>query len=437
VKSPLDNTQLILVRLGSRSLEHFVRWLNHEDALIELREKCTLSVPRFDYPATEPLVALILADKGDDILYVAVAHRGHPRATDIEAQIKFEDGQRVSPKENLSRLRNAVSPRYARYCTDEHVTSGGVLPPTISKEFLKALLADRPELRKSLETALAKTTDSFPDATDEQKFVFQQQKDAVQIALTIAKIHRHDYLKIEGQPSIDRSFLSQIKANRRTGLTENTILNHDSKRFPFLEPLRQLRHTVARFGDDRVRLDVIFAHNEMLETVTGADLIYFNATYQAFVFVQYKALDSAGTSTYRLDSRLEKQIKKMERLRKRSTNKINASELTPMAYRLGSEFLFVKFCERQDDLVGDDTLISGYYIPVDYFNRLNAGKTGGGAVITKEALNRSLSNTDFSAMVRNAWIGSGISQYDAIKDLIETNIATGRAVTVAIEKTIS
>jgi hypothetical protein len=433
----LEETQVILVRLDARKLEHFKSWLNKDQSDPAFRERCTLSVPSFEFSPNRPLLALISKSDGYAIEHVAIAHRGHPRATDIESQIRFQYGISVEQPTSLLELKSRVKRGSVRFFTDELLATGGVLPPTVSRDIIAGLLDGRDNLRRHLERALQPKDRAFEDATEVRRFTFQQQKDAAQIAFQIAGLNRHRWLKFSGTPTLEQSFLDQLEPKGR-GLTENTILNHDAKRFPFLTPLIPLHHTVARFGDERVRLDLIFAHSEKLEKVTGADLIYFNATYRAFVLVQYKALDEAGESRYKLDTRLAAQIAKMEKLRGWSKAVKAKETLLPNAYRLGEEFLFLKFCERQQDLIGDQDLIPGHYIPVAYFNRLNEAGIlqgpEGGAVITKEALNRCLSNTEFTAMVKSAWIGSSIEQFAAIQEVIEANIADGRAMTVAVEE---
>lgn len=113
------------------------------------------------------------------------------------------------------------------------------------------------------------------------------QKEAVSTALHFAGIDRKplaEWTPAEGK----RSFLDGLpKAYAR----EDQMIFHDMGHVPGLEKIKSSITGTATFANVRVRLDVILANRTRLEEQTGSDLIYYNATYQSFVLVQYKAME--------------------------------------------------------------------------------------------------------------------------------------------------
>ena len=73
-----------------------------------------------------------------------------------------------------------------------------------------------------------------------------------------------------------------------------------------------MQHSSAVFSNDRVTLTVVMANKLPLEQQLGADLIYCNETYGAFVIIQCKVARAKGVR-FRLPNRqLDEELKRME-----------------------------------------------------------------------------------------------------------------------------
>jgi hypothetical protein len=94
-----------------------------------------------------------------------------------------------------------------------------------------------------------------------------------------------------GKPS---SFLQGLPGAR---VREDVMILKDFTSLPGFEAIRDAPHIAAMVfenpSDRRQKLTVIMANRQPLEEQTGADLIYYNETYRAFVLVQYKAMEEA------------------------------------------------------------------------------------------------------------------------------------------------
>lgn len=188
------------------------------------------------------------------------------------------------------------------------------------------------------------------------------------------------------------------------------------------------------FTSPNRRLDLIFAHRERLEELTGADFIYYNATFRSFVMVQYKLLEEErGREIYRINQHMHDQMAAM-RTHAPIPNPTPEPD-DPSAYRLGHEACFWKFVAKQPDLETDQNLIPGYYLPLSLLQKSVQRGLRGGQIIVPEELPRALSNTAFATLVRDAWVGTAVAQTDALERLVRSTLAGGRGVTLAIHQT--
>lgn len=182
------------------------------------------------------------------------------------------------------------------------------------------------------------------------------------------------------------------------------------------------------------RLDLIFAHREPLEEITGADFIYYNATFSSFVLVQYKLLEESGDrEIYRINQHMRDQ---MSQMRASAPLPIPPpDDAAPDDFRLGHEACFWKFVSRQADLEADQALIPGYYLPLSLLQKSVQLGVRGGELIEPAELPRSLSNTAFAILVRDAWVGTTGAQTNALQQLITSILSDRRGLTLAIHTT--
>jgi hypothetical protein len=191
-----------------------------------------------------------------------------------------------------------------------------------------------------------------------------------------------------------------------------------------------------------LQLEVLVANRTPLEMQTGADLLYFNATYESFVFVQYKVMEKLRTSgvreaIYRLpNAQLAAEIGRMDVLLKQigATGKPTNRH----GFRLHENPFYLKLCPRMTIHPDDVSLTPGMYVPLEQWRFIEkdsdlVGPRGGRAVSYRN-LGRYLDNTDFSNLVRDAWIGTTPPQSAIVGPLIQTVLSEGKAVVIAVKR---
>jgi hypothetical protein len=180
------------------------------------------------------------------------------------------------------------------------------------------------------------------------------------------------------------------------------------------------------------RLDLIFAHRTPLEEISGADFIYFNVTFNSFVLVQYKLLEKEGNREFfRLNDHMRMQLGLMEQF---VSALAGLPEITtPNDYRIGHDACFWKFALRHDNLQTDNGLIPGYYLPLDLLRRSIAVGPRGGETIAPKELPRALSNTDFTTLVRDGWVGTTTERTSILQDKVRDLLSENRGVTIAVQ----
>jgi len=91
-----------------------------------------------------------------------------------------------------------------------------------------------------------------------------------------------------------RSFLDGLPGAK---VREDAMLLADFSTFPGFQPVGEVSHHARKVfenpNDPSIRVTVVMANRLPLEEQTGADLIYFNEAYRAFVMVQYKAMEKS------------------------------------------------------------------------------------------------------------------------------------------------
>jgi hypothetical protein len=434
----VDRAQVIIARVPARDWPGFLEWAQTDPSRsVEFRRHgtYTLAIRAFEHSTIQPLVALLIPEGSKRVAMIAAAYRGRYPAAAGLSQLEVRHAVPIPSGSShfvLARLRTCVlasKPALRRYFTEEMLTLGGLLSPSLSTELQKNLWEGHAELRELLVLAFIQELESLPDTNEQRRFVFQQQSDAARLAFAIARVNPDENLRLAGPIDIQRSFLQQLEPSPR--LSEEQVLRWDAARFPGMAALAQFRPDVRTFESGRRRLDLIFAHREPLEKLTGADFIYYTTTFRAYVLVQYKLLETIeNREIYRINDHMRQQIQQMRQYVPAPATP--AQHADPLNFRLGHEACYWKFVSRHADLEGDQNLIPGHYLPLGLLETSVTTGVRDGQLIVPEELPRKLSNTDFATLVRDAWIGTAADASHSLESLIGQTLEGHRGLTVAI-----
>ena len=434
----LEELQVHITRLEQSRYEELL--LHYEttgnDDLFDYDSRSNFSTPvsHFTTSKNKSLFSIIIGKGSELITAVTIANRGNRAGTGL-SQIELQQPYKLGVEIGLNEIVDALSNKVKRFAKPDILQIGGILSAGVSKEIIESILNKDKGVITHL-TALLKPSNFTQELSDEQRFILQQQEDAVLTCLDIAEVSR-DELQLEiTEPSI--SFLDNIKQDDYSHREIELIIN-DADKFPFGPKIKQSTATTRSFETMDSRVDIIFAHTTKLETITGSDLIYYNTKHKSFIFVQYKALEGDGyRATYRPDENFGNEVENIKNLRT-VLDKIKPEESNDpkIAYRFNSEAFYLKFCERKQHLLDEKNLAIGMYLPFEYFEELD--KHGalrgprGGTIIGKEQIGRYLTNTEFIHCVKSGFIGSEIAQSKEIEKIITATLEGKKGLIMAIE----
>jgi hypothetical protein len=334
---------------------------------------------------------------------------------------------------SLEALETALGSRFHRFLWDRAL-EGGILPPATASAVVAALIEVQASFGRALEASLTEQTSTAVDLTGDALQAAAQETDAVRLAADIAKVPR-PLLRAE-RPDGQRSFLERVQALRAP---ESTAIAYDAMRFLDFDRIDSPSGVVS-FTRGQEQLVVINVNTQPLETTKGADLIYVNERLDSIVLVQYKTMKDDGSAdgeaVYRPDRRLAGQLSRMEQI------PVLDSDGSPEQYRLHPGCAYIKLCSHVTAMSGEaNQLVSGMYIPIDYWKALSSSPQvegpRGGKLFSYRTVNRHITNDLFVSLVRGAWIGTRGQASIDLTDEIVAALSSGRSVTVATQRRIS
>jgi hypothetical protein len=271
--------------------------------------------------------------------------------------------------------------------------------------------------------------------TPQKREALAFEKEMVGTALSFSGIDRRE-MQDWSLPSDSASFLDGLPQVR---MREDAMVMHDMRVVPGFEYIRPVAKSAAVFQSGEITLTLVLANHLAIEEQLGADLLYFNETYQSFTLIQYKAMEpgDASSAVFRLpNERLTEEIARMRdhltRLRECRPNEHCEG------FRLLENPFFLKLCPRMEFEPADTGLVRGMYLPLDYWDLIERDprKVGprGGRLVSFENVGRYFDNTSFIPLVANGWIGTTAEQSDVLKPIVRQLVAEGRSLTVAVAR---
>ncbi len=411
----------LVIRLPDNRLDLFERHVAHQ---VEFGQP----VSYFPHANTTPILCFVFV--ADNLTHLAHGYAGQGAGSQMRT-VRLYKMLKLRLPLSRAQLLGDTNGQF-RAALAARFEYEGLLTEKGREHLIKLLLRVAPESREILDLFSEDFADKLEGLSPSVRKNLAAQKEAVMTAILLAgqgfdrKVGREWKLK-EGQ----RSFLDGLPGVR---LSEDKMIFHDMRRFPGFEAMEESVKGSIVFSSASETLTIVLANRDPLEQLTGADLIYYNDTYDSFVFVQYKALDDRYNNSYRPDSQLEEELQRMESLLKYTgQGKITCCD----DFRLHGNPFFLKLCQRNDFEPESTELTMGMYIPLEYWNLLV--ETGqiegprGGMAATFDNVGRYLSNSEFATLVAKAWVGSNPAQSAMLNPLISETIQTGRAVVYAVK----
>lgn len=391
-------------------------------------------VPDFKGSRSAPLVVFIEGEE-NKITHVAFGTGGIRAGTDLR-KLKLSDIRTINRQITFQELLTKATSRVHKHIA--HVIEhGGILPPKSFTSLYDLIVSIDPNIDGMLRRFSPRRSEAIQNLGKEKLSALASQKEAVNTALQLAGMDRKPLLEWTPETSsTPKSFLEGLPS---AYLREDQVIANDLQSFPGLEYVRPLLTGGATFEDKRIKLDVLLANRLELEKQTGADLIYYNGTYNSFVLVQYKMMEKDASEEdfiYRLpNTQLTEEIARMDKMLEHIKKKGGAQNRHE--YRLSGNPFFIKLCPRitmEPDSIG---LSPGMYFTLDHWRFLETDEDlvgpKGGRRVGYFNVGRKINNTDFAFLVKNAWVGSTPSESALIEELVKEIISTGKSLILAVK----
>ena len=377
-------------------------------------------VPVFHHSRRAPLAVFASFEDGR-ITHIADGRKGQFAGTGL-VRLNLEDLQALRSPVPFYEILSGIKTRFKQH-VKTRFDQGGLLPPKSLGALVDRLIELDPSLASRLARFSARRTEALEHLAPPARESLAFQKEALGLALRIAKLPNDDLLEWQPRDGEQRSFLDGLPGAQ---VREDAMLLADFSTFPGLQPIREVSHYGSKVfssaQDPSIQLTVIMANRLPLEQQTGADLIYFHETYRSFVMVQYKAMDKRDDEfefRWQPEDQFSNEIKRMEILLEKL--KKTPSGRAPDGYRFTENPFFLKFCPRTVFNPDDMGLFRGIYLPLDLWRRADAAGrftgTRGGKVLTYENVGRRLNNTEFITLVAGSWVGTSIEQSAVLEEL--------------------
>lgn len=369
-------------------------------------------------------VALLLY--GDRVKWIGQARGGHAITT-------FDRVVTVDQIEEIDEVRSselaAVLPKRHRGLLDRR----GVLPPAGARALVDALVDLRPSVADLIGRLQQPNGLRLPRGRRGE--ILSQERDGLGLLLDIGGVGRN-VLRAWTPPPAGVPFLSGMP---ETPALEDHLIAHDIDRFS--DWLSVPTDDVAWRGYEGGgrRMFVMNANRTPVEQTLGVDVVYWNEQEKAFVLVQYKKMtrvqngkNRSGATRYkdvfRPDRNLADELKRM--------TAIDAlCETQSGDFRLLPTPCWLKLCRFGTQIRDPAALIGGMYLARSHFEELLSKSAGprGGKLLTYDNVPRHITNTMFTDLVKDGWIGSRGAATDQIEELIRQSLETRHAVVVGIE----
>jgi hypothetical protein len=404
---------------------------------IESDDTFTRTVVSSDVKPRRVELALISLE-GTEVNYIGVSEAGKRVATD-ERVIRLSNHVAL-PGVTLDAIRSTVPTRFQRLL---ELPSSGVarVTPGAFEAMLAAIVALAPAASPRLRElrVLVKATAEVGRAEDTGIDVFELDAIAAAIEVWGGSKLRKSVLR-SARPASDSRAASFLGRLRHATLREDIQIGHDQGVFPGFATVARFQVGAVQFENAQgERLTIVNCNRQPLERALGVDLIYYNHRFDSFTLVQYKRMrrSPSGTVAYRSsgDRNLKPELNRMREVNRllRCERMASAPQLRDV--RLSRRPFFFKFCEARTRGPLDSSMIGGMYVPMEIVSHMlrDAKFMGGrsGITIGWDQRPRRFSNSEFTRLLRDGWIGSRGAQSTALGAVLTGILESGRALVYA------
>lgn len=403
---------------------------------LDRRRGAAEAVPDFSRTAGATSMVVLASFETGYITHVADGRKGVRAATEL-VRLNLDDLEKLNCRVKFSDILKKVKNKCKRH-VKIRFEAGGVLPPASRSDVATIVSNMNPEIEYRLQKLLPRRTEFLRSLNGREIENLALQKDTLNTAFNIADISKNSNLwwQVPGGGSGISSYLDGMP---KKVIREDAMIVNDLHQLPDFLPEDFASSEKRTFIDSRrpnVQLTVTMANRAKLEEQTGADLIYHNDTHKNFILVQYKAMtERDGDPEFRWSEggNFLKQIALMYKFHKELKN--IPSGKSGKNYRFTDNPFFLKFCKKTVFNPDEAKMITGMYLPLDYWKI--ADRTGqfrgkhDGKVINYENVGRYMNNTEFAKLVSGSWVGTTVDQSFCLAKMIREILETGKTVTFA------
>jgi len=376
---------------------------------------------------------VLLSRDCTSIEFVGLVKRSGRVATRRD-RLSFTDLTALSAPISFADLRAPLHAASARHLDRYLRVPGGRIPPATWRDLLASFESQRPEASRIL-SRLRLVLDGGHDwFRGPAGSVVAQEKDAVNLALRVSGIDLGP-IQLWDAGEAPAPFLEGLTSSV---LIEDQQIQHDAQGFGTWEMVskHQVGVAVLRDPSDN-RLTILNVNRSALENTLGVDLIYYNDRYAAYIAVQYKRMiEEGGDREPSFRPGGGSYGEELERMREfERTYPASGWTGALTEYRLHQGAFYFKLCPRIVLTPSSTEMLTGMYLPLDYWYGLVADLSTdgprGGTRLTYSNISRYITNTLFVRLVAAGWVGTSDLATSAISEIIRAGIENGRSVILA------
>ena len=398
-------------------LEQILSHFSHFSDVIHSQNKC---------PSKG--IAFVSFDE-EDISYV-VAYKKSGRVATKTTRLSFTKPIHLEHPLSLKDIQNSIPKKLRAHFCGQTSTGISTFSPKVYQALIAYIQNKSPSLMveiNQLENEISGVPTKYRDHSAE---IIAHEKDAISLALRISSFTDYD-IPTWSQENDTAPFLNGYD---NIVLREDPMIIHDSQVFGDWKKIKQFIVGAAVFEKEGHKLSIMNVNRHKVEETLGVDLLMYHHTYKSYVLIQYKRMTKDGKSlSYRpVDNSYAAEIVRMESFRRKSPD---AEESCPNDYRLSDEFFYFKLCPATIKEPMSTKMITGMYIPLPYWKILLSSDSTlgerGGRKLSYSNIDRHITNTLFTELVQNGWIGSQVSDTDQITKQIQQSITNDRSLVLA------